>query len=114
MCFSMGASLGAGAIMLTIGYAAVSQARTGRQYVLCAIPLIFSLQQFIEGLLWLSLQDHTYAQWQRLLLYLFLLLAQVVWPVFIPLAIRLIESVPLRKNLLFLLAIIGAATAAGF
>lgn len=114
MCFSMGASIGAGTILLTIGYAAVSQARTRQQHVLSAIPLIFSLQQFLEGLLWLSLQDDTYAQWQQLLLYLFLILAQVVWPLFVPLCTLLIETAPIRKKMLVVLTTIGGMTALFF
>lgn len=114
MCFSMGASFGAGTILLTIGYTAVSQARTRQQHVLSAIPLIFSLQQFIEGLLWFSLQDHAYARWQQPLLYLFLILAQVVWPLFVPLCTLLIETEPIRKKILVALCIVGGITSVFF
>jgi hypothetical protein len=114
MCFSMGASFGAGTILLMIGYAAVSQARTKQQLLLCTIPLLFSLQQFIEGLLWLSLQDYTYAQWQQLLLYLFLITAQVVWPLFIPLCTLVIETNTLRRKILAVCLVTGVITAAVF
>jgi general stress protein CsbA len=110
----MGASFGAGVILLTIGYVAVSQARNSQQHVLSVIPLLFSLQQFIEGLLWLSLQDHAYVRWQPLMLYLFLIPAQVVWPLFIPVCAVMIETNPVRRKLLILTCIIGGITSAIF
>lgn len=110
----MGASFGAGAVLLTIGYVAVSQARTKEQHVLCVIPLIFSLQQFVEGLLWLALQQPAYAQWQQLLIYLFLLLAQVVWPLWLPFSVLLTEPVRIREKILKGLSVVGMITAAIF
>jgi hypothetical protein len=114
MCFSLGASLGAGAILLAVGYAAVSLSRTPQQHVLCAIPLLFSFQQFTEALLWLALQHDSYSQWKGPPLYLYLLLAQVIWPVFLPLAVLLAEKEPLRKKAQVTLAAAGVITAACF
>ncbi|HEY0611094.1 MAG TPA: DUF6629 family protein [Chitinophaga sp.] len=114
MCFSMGASFGAGAILLTTGFFAVSLAKDSRQHMLAVIPLLFSLQQFFEGLLWLSLQDHAYAHWQHLLLYLFLIPAQVVWPLFVPLCALVIETDPVRRRPLAVCTVIGGITSAIF
>lgn len=114
MCFSLGASFGAGAILLTIGYVALSQARTPQQHILSAIPLLFSFQQFTEGLLWLALQDPSFTRWRDPPLFLFLLLAQVVWPVFIPVVTLLIEKEPARKKMLFVLTAAGIITAGAF
>jgi hypothetical protein len=114
MCFSAGASFGAGTILLLTGYVAVSQAKTRQQHMLSVIPLLFSLQQFIEGLLWLSLQDHTYSQWRQPLLYLFLIPAQVIWPLFIPLCTLVIETDTVRRKILSVCCVVGAITAALF
>jgi hypothetical protein len=110
----MGASFGAGAILLTIGYAAVSLARTKQQHLLCVIPLIFSLQQFIEGMLWFVLQRPAYAHWQQLLLYLFLLLAQVTWPLIVPLCTWQAEREPIRRKVLSVFTVAGAITSGIF
>lgn len=110
----MGASFGAGVVLLTTGYVAVSQARNGKQHLLSVIPLLFSLQQFIEGLLWLSLQDHAYLQWRQLLLYLFLIPAQVIWPLFVPFCALAIETDRPRRKLLAICCVTGGITSAIF
>ncbi len=114
MCFSMGASFAAGAILLTIGYAAVSQARTPQQHLLCAIPLLFSFQQFTEAVLWMALQDPSQAGWRAPPLYIYLLIAQVVWPSFLPWLVWRIEPDKLRKQLLSVLSLTGVITAIFF
>jgi hypothetical protein len=110
MCFSASASLTAGAGLLIIGAIAVSQSKTTPQRVLASIPVIFSVQQFSEGLLWLSLSGGASAQWQPISMYVFLFFAQVVWPSFVPLTILLFEKNVLRKRILRILLAIGILT----
>lgn len=100
MCFSAEASFGAGALLLGIGIATVSKAETGPHKLLASIPLLFAIQQFDEGLLWLTFSNAAYMQWQQLSIYIFLLFAQVIWPVFLPLSILLIEKDPVQKKIL--------------
>ena len=55
MCFSAEASFGASAILLTIGVISLNKSVNVPQKVLSCIPFIFGVQQFSEGILWLSL-----------------------------------------------------------
>ncbi|MGZ6521977.1 MAG: DUF6629 family protein, partial [Bacteroidia bacterium] len=56
------------------------------------IPLIFSAQQFTEGVLWLALRNPEHEAWKNSATYLFLFFAQVVWPSWVPLSILLLEK----------------------
>lgn len=100
MCFSAEASFAAGTILLGIGVASMSKADSVPQKVLACIPLLFSIQQFDEGILWMTFSNPAYMHWQQISIYIFLLFAQVIWPTFVPLSILLIEKDPVRKKIL--------------
>ena len=100
MCFSAEASFGAGTILLGIGIASIYKAKSAPQKVLACMPVLFSIQQFDEGFLWLSFSNAAYLPWQQTAIHVFLLFAQVIWPVFVPLSMLLIEKDPVRKKIL--------------
>ncbi|MCX2454188.1 hypothetical protein OQX61_23155 [Pedobacter sp. PLR] len=100
MCFSATASFTAGAGLLLVGGIALVKAKTAPQYVLACIPILFAVQQVMEGLLWLALSHAAYARWTDLAMYLFLTFAQTVWPILVPLSMLLFEKDPLRKKIL--------------
>jgi len=110
MCFSTSASIASGVGLLITGVIAVSQSKDAPQRVLASMPLIFSVQQFSEGLLWLSFSGGAYAQWQNISMYTFLVFAQVVWPSFVPLTILMFEKDPRRKKILQILSAAGIFT----
>jgi len=108
MCFSATASFGASAILGVIGIAAVVKSRTNSQRLFATIPLIFSVQQLSEGLLWQSLEDPDMAAWQSLLTSIYLVFAMAVWPLWIPLTIRLLDKDAKRKKAMTWMAATGA------
>src|SRR6188768_3673276 len=59
--------------------------------IIASIPLIFAVQQFTEGFLWLSLTSPRFAGLQSVATIVFLFFAQVVWPVWVPYAILKLE-----------------------
>ena len=107
MCFSASASFGAGIVLSVIGVASIKKVQSPSQIVFASIPLIFSVQQIAEGFLWLALSNPVYASLQQVTTYTFLFLAQVVWPLWIPLAILLVEKEDKRKKTQKLLVAIG-------
>lgn len=107
MCFSATASFGASAILGAIGAVAIVKAKTNPQRVFATTPLIFSIQQFTEGLLWLSLKDPGLAANQQLLTYIYLVFAMAAWPCWIPLSVRLLEKDNARKKILNILLATG-------
>jgi len=113
MCFSAGASFGASAVLSIIGAAAIIKARSVPQALFAGIPMIFSIQQLAEGMLWLSLKDPQNAAWQPFVTYTFLVFALVVWPIWIPFTIRRLEKDVKRKKILSLLLFTGMIVSAG-
>ncbi len=98
MCFSAEASFGASATLLTIGIVSARKSRNTPQYMLASIPIIFGVQQFVEGILWLSLSHQVFSLWHNMATYAFLIFAQVVWPVLLPLAVTLLEKDTRKRN----------------
>jgi len=100
MCFSATASFGASAVLATVGIISVAKAKTNPHRTFAAIPLLFAVQQFTEGMLWLSLKNAELASWQSSLTYIFLVFAMAVWPFWIPFTIWLLEKDAKQKKLI--------------
>ena len=109
MCFSASASFGASAILAVIGVTAVVKAKKLPHRLFAAIPFIFSIQQFSEGMLWLSVKDTGLATYHSLFTTVFLIFALVVWPFYIPFTIWLLEKDARRKKTLTIVLGAGAA-----
>ena len=107
MCFSASASFGAGIVLGAIGVVTLKKAKNFPQRLFAAIPLIFSIQQFSEGVLWVAVTNSHYAGWQQISSHIFLVFAYMVWPVLIPLSILLLEKNKKRRKLLQTLFITG-------
>ena len=78
MCFSATAGFAASAILAVAGTAAQKKEETPSHLVFSGIPFIFSIQQFREGFVWLSLTHPGDTHWQTAPIHIFLGLAQVV------------------------------------
>ncbi len=108
MCFSATASFTSGVVLAVIGSASLKNAKTVPQSLFAAIPLIFSVQQIIEGFLWLALTGKTFAAFEPYGTYLFIIIAQIIWPFWVPLSISLLEKNKLRKKIFITLTVTGA------
>jgi hypothetical protein len=109
MCFSATASFSAAGLLGLTGIATLIQARKRTELPLAVIPLLFAAQQAVEGALWLTVpqgRDHSFA-----LANIFAVIALVVWPVLIPLALALVERDPLRRLVMLMLMPAGIGVA---
>lgn len=107
MCFSSEASFGASIVLGTIGVVAVSKVKKPSQIPFAVIPLMFAVQQASEGMLWIGLSDPNHESWRHWPVYFFLVFAQVIWPVWIPFSVLLLERKQLRKKILTIFLFIG-------
>lgn len=98
MCFSANASFSAGVVLTVIGVATIKKVQHPSQIMFASIPLIFAVQQITEGVLWLALPKTSYPATQVSFTYIFLFFALVVWPLWVPLAILLLEKESIRKR----------------
>jgi len=100
MCFSATASFGASMMLAGIGSVSIIKAKTPSLRVLAFIPFIFSIQQFTEGWVWLSLTKENFTSWKLPCTYIFLFFAEVMWPIGISFSMMLFEKKEKRKNIL--------------
>lgn len=111
MCFSATASFGASAILLGIGLISFKNSESKEQKFIASIPLLLSIQQIFEGILWLSISKPSYLGWVNTATYGFLIFAQVIWPIFIPLALLFLEKEAKRKKALSYFLVLGVVQA---
>lgn len=115
MCFSAEASFTASAVIGAVGLLTCKSARNTRFMYLAVIPLMFAFQQFAEGIIWLNLVGRAIPEvFVEFSKYLYLAFAFVVWPVWLPLSLFLVEELPLRKWLIFPFLLLGTGLAGYF
>jgi hypothetical protein len=112
VCFSPQADVGGGLVICAIGVDAVRHVRQRREFLALAwIPLLLGAHQFIEALVWLWLQGHVPRGIGHVALWAYLLIAFVVLPVFVPLAVIALEPTRRRKLMMVPFALTGTVIA---
>lgn len=111
MCFSATASLIAGGVLSAAGVAALAVTRERRALPFAAIPLLFGVQQAAEGAVWLAAVDGDAAM-QSCASATFLAFAQVIWPLYAPLAARAVERDAGRRRAMLACFACGVVVAA--
>ena len=112
MCFSPQADLVGGAIVSGFGVDAIRHLRSRRNYLLLAsIPLILGAHQVIESLVWWGLEGDVSHGIERVALWAYLLIAFVLLPVLIPVAIICIEPNLRRRVAMLPFTAIGTGVA---
>jgi hypothetical protein len=113
VCFSPQADVVGGLLIGAIGVDAVRHIRRRREFIALAwIPVLLGAHQFIEALVWLWLQGHVPRGIGHIALWAYLLIAFVVLPVFVPLAVIAVEPTRRRKLMMAPFALLGAVVAA--
>jgi hypothetical protein len=113
MCFSATASFSAGALLLGIGTLTLRSALAVHQLQalpFAAIPLLFALQQLIEGVIWLSF-SHEAPLLNSVMTHVYSFFSHVLWPVYVPVAVLLMEPEGWRRRAL--IAFVAAGVAVG-
>lgn len=110
MCFSFAASVAAGATLSAAGALTLTLARRRAERPLASIPLLFGVQQLVEAVVWWSL-DHDAPRLDVVSTSVYLLFSHVLWPVFVPLAMRCVEVVRWRRRAQAVLLALGAGVA---
>lgn len=113
MCFSAEASFTAAALLIPSGALSIERAyRTDRRYVsICALPLLFGLQQFLEGFVWTS-GARGELDLVRLYAIGYMSFSWLAWPIWVPFSTYFLEPAR-RKPLYLIFAIAGAILGAG-
>ena len=110
MCFSATASFGAGIVLSVIGTLSIRKVKSPNQILFASIPFVFAIQQFSEGILWVSLPNPKYESLQTISMYTFLVFAQILWPLWVPISIYILKKDEKWKRLLQVCIVLGAIT----
>lgn len=106
MCFSATASFVAGGALSAGGVLTISKAKTKKELPFASIPLLFGIQQIIEGVVWLSFGSPMI---NIVATYGYSFFSHVLWPILVPFSVFLIETNPHRKNILRMFSLVGLA-----
>ena len=110
MCFSATASFSAGALLLGIGTLTLKSARRPREFPFAAIPMLFAIQQLTEGVIWLTFRVDA-PLLNTVMTYVYSFFSHVLWPVYVPVVVWLMEPRGWRRRAL--LAFVAAGGAVG-
>lgn len=100
MCFSAAGSFAVAGILAGVGATSIARNSSTPHRMLATIPLLFAAQQAAEGIVWLTLADSPQSTLHRMAVHGFLWLALVVWPIWVPRSLQLVERDPARRRLL--------------
>ncbi len=99
MCFSATASFSAGVVLLGVGTLTLRAAHHRRELPFAAIPLLFAIQQLSEGVIWLTFR-YDAPLLNAVMTHVYSFFSHVLWPVYVPLAVLLIELPGWRRRAL--------------
>ncbi len=108
MCFSATASFVASGGLAVLGGASLVAAKK-KDKIIAAIPFIFAIQQFFEGIQWLHIGEGSSSLYAG---YGFLLFAFVIWPLYVPISVFILDK--RKRNVLSIFILIGAIVALYF
>lgn len=112
MCFSAKASFITAGTLTVIGLVSTRTAMRNKKLLpLATTPLIFALQQIIEGVVWITLtQGSINSLLHTASIYGFVFFAGAWWPTWVPSCIYYLEKNQTRKKIIFLTSMIGIVT----
>lgn len=108
MCFSATASFIAGTTLSVVGVATIKKAESRSELPFATIPLLFGIQQIIEGVIWLTFSFEA-PLLKETMTYVYSLFSHVLWPIYVPIAMGILEAVRWRKRAVFGFEVAGAA-----
>ncbi len=108
MCFSATANFVASGVIATVGIATLRHVDQPRALLFAATPMLFALHQFTEGFVWLGLDGSIGRVAMQHCVFLFMLYAQGVLPLLMPLAVLLMEPPGRRRIAVAAATLVGA------
>jgi len=107
MCFSATASFVASGALVASSVAIARIPKPKSAIPLSMFPAIFATLQFFEGLLWLNHRGFLADNYKPVAVYAFLLIAFVLWPIFVPFSVYVLESGRIRRVIILLCQFLG-------
>jgi hypothetical protein len=114
MCYSAEVSFFAGGVLAAASVSIARIPRVPASLPLAAIPAVFAAHQLTEGFIWLSQSRLETGNIHMAALTLYVLIAYIFWPIFIPYAVWRLEAVKWRQALMIGCQVIGIAVGLNF
>ena len=111
MCFSATASFSAGALLIGLGTLTLKSARHARELPFATIPLLFAVQQLSEGVIWLTF-SYEAPLLNVLMTHLYSFFSHVLWPVYVPVAVLMMEPTGWHRRALLGFVAVGVTVGA--
>lgn len=107
MCFSATANFVGSAALGAVGIATILEVKHRRELLFASFPMLFSIHQFTEGFVWLGFDGWLPAQAAHYAGAAFMLYAQGLLPLLLPLGVLLFEPTAQRRRAMLPFAIAG-------
>jgi hypothetical protein len=107
MCYSAEASFAASGVLAASSIVINRLPKEKASIPLSLFPAVFATHQFIEGMVWLSHDGVLPDAFQSGAVYAYTLIAFVLWPIFVPFSVCLMENRARRRILILICQAIG-------
>ena len=110
MCFSATANFVGSGVLAAVGVVTLTQVKHRRELLFASLPTLFAIHQFIEGFVWLGLDGYVSQTTMHNMGAAFMLYAQGLLPLLIPLAVLLFEPTAKTRNRMWPFLLLGTGT----
>lgn len=107
MCFSAEASFAASGVLAASSVAISRLPKEKASIPLSMFPAVFATHQFIEGILWLNQDGVVPGTCKSVAVYAYALIAFVLWPIFVPFSVYLVETERRRRFIVLFCQAVG-------
>jgi hypothetical protein len=108
VCFSATANFVGGGFLTAVGVVTLTRVKHRREMLFAALPVLFAIHQFIEGFVWLGLDGILSPTVTRNMGAAFMLYAQGLLPLLLPLSVLLFEPGKKGRRRMLPFLVLGA------
>src|ERR1700674_2155518 len=110
MCVSATVNFVGSGVLAAVGVVTLTRVKHRRELLFASLPTLFAIHQFIEGFVWLGLDGILSPNVTRNMGAAFMLYAQGLLPLLLPLSVMLFEVDRRSRNRMLPFVIIGGGT----
>src|SRR5271157_4095380 len=110
MCFSATVNFVGSGVLGAVGVVTLTKVKHKRELLFASLPTLFAIHQFIEGFVWLGLDGFLSPAVTRDMGAAFVLYAQGLLPLLLPLSVFLFEPTAKARRTMLPFLIIGTLT----
>ena len=107
MCFSATANFVGSGVLGTVGVMTLTKVKLRRELMFASLPALFAIHQGIEGFVWLGLDGYMSPQVAHNMGAAFVLYAQGLLPLLMPLSVMLFEQTRARRRAMMPFVVLG-------